>query len=353
MSVSGNIMSGDTANVLGNVIYNNGTMGILNLTYLDNSTINVKNNTLVTLNVTLTDYMGNPVTRGNITFYFNDTWIKNVTSIESMASINYTTNIPGLVPVNGVYNGNGAYPITILSGRLNIDKVVVNSTVNAPNTKINKTINITGVLTDENGTIVSNVDINVTVNGIVILTTTNSTGVWNLVYIPRNAGNVSVSVDWAGNDTYFGFFNSTTFSVAKLGTSISVVASDSKIGQTINISGVLVDENGNQIANAKVSVIVDGKTYTVITDSNGRWNLPYTPTRAGNIDVLVSFAGNNTYLASEITTTFNVEANNETNETNKTNNNPVASATMKKPGIPIIIVLIVLITLFSTVIKRK
>ncbi|RBQ24365.1 hypothetical protein ALNOE001_02930 [Candidatus Methanobinarius endosymbioticus] len=39
MIVSRNIMNGNTAALGGNMIFNNGQMGVLNLTYINNSTI--------------------------------------------------------------------------------------------------------------------------------------------------------------------------------------------------------------------------------------------------------------------------------------------------------------------------
>jgi len=63
---------------------------------------------------------------------------------------------------------------------------------------------------------------------------------------------------------------------------------DVRIGEIVNITGVLTDEDGNPIANAVVTVMVDGKTYTARTDAQGRWILTYQTIRTGLIKTSVS-----------------------------------------------------------------
>lgn len=58
MSFSGNILSGNIANILSNVIYNNRTMTILNLIFMDNQTNYPKGSDVVVF-VTLADDMDN------------------------------------------------------------------------------------------------------------------------------------------------------------------------------------------------------------------------------------------------------------------------------------------------------
>lgn len=104
-------MTGNNASVLGNVIYNSGNMSILNLTYINNSTINVKYGQNVTLFANLTDDMDNPVTFQNITFTVNGTYLSSVMANEGQANISYIANIIGLVTVNGDYMGHNGFTI--------------------------------------------------------------------------------------------------------------------------------------------------------------------------------------------------------------------------------------------------
>jgi predicted outer membrane repeat protein len=164
MSVSKNFMSGNVA-ALGQMIYNNGNMGILNLTYLNNETVIVDNGTVVLLNATLTDDMGNTVTGQNISFYVNGTFIGNQTATEGQAQIPYLVNHGiGTVTVTGDYAGHQGFNIIIKDGQLlivtetnvigtiNLDKdeYKVNETVkgtinvinNGPDTAYNVTVKV-------------------------------------------------------------------------------------------------------------------------------------------------------------------------------------------------------------------
>ena len=63
---------------------------------------------------------------------------------------------------------------------------------------------------------------------------------------------------------------------------------------------------GKPLANTIISVIVDGKTYKVTTNSLGVWKLSYTPKIAGKSTMKVSFAGNNDFTGFNVSKTFNV-----------------------------------------------
>ncbi|WP_169805413.1 beta strand repeat-containing protein [Methanobrevibacter cuticularis] len=308
MTVSNNIMKGNNASSA-NMIYNIGNMGILNLTYIDNSTKVVRWGQAVTLFATLTDDMGNTVTGQNITLIVNGTNIGDVTAIEGYANISLiiTGSAGDFLPVSGNYAGHNGYDINLLNGTLLI-KLATNSTINVPSdVKVGKTVIISGVLVDENGDSVVNAVINVAVDGSIFTVFTDNVGAWNLTYAPSHDGEIAVVVDWAGNDTYFAFVNNTSFNVTKLGVNSTInVPSDVKVGKTVAISGVLVDENGDSVVNAVINVAVDGSVFTVFTDNVGAWNLTYAPSHDGEIAVVVDWAGNDTYFAFINNTSFNV-----------------------------------------------
>jgi len=51
--------------------------------------------------------------------------------------------------------------------------------------------------------------------------------------------------------------------------------------EIVNITGVATNENGNPVVNTLVTVIVEGKIYTTMTDAQGRWILSYQKIRTG------------------------------------------------------------------------
>ena len=109
MSLSGNTMAGNVASISGNTIYNDGySIGILNLTYLGNSTRYVDRNTTIRITATSTDDMGTNHRRRDVSFYINNDPIENASSIEGFISISYTTRTTATTglsqTVNGTYN---------------------------------------------------------------------------------------------------------------------------------------------------------------------------------------------------------------------------------------------------------
>ncbi|RBQ23062.1 hypothetical protein ALNOE001_11850 [Candidatus Methanobinarius endosymbioticus] len=88
MTVLGNKITGNSAN-LGQMIYNIGNIGTLNLTYLNNETITTKKGQNIIVYATLTDDMGNTVTRQIISFYLTSTHLADVVSTEGYANFTY------------------------------------------------------------------------------------------------------------------------------------------------------------------------------------------------------------------------------------------------------------------------
>jgi len=131
MFVQGNLMSGNTATASegGNMIYNNGNMGGLVITYIDGDRVRVNNGDDVFLYATLTDDNGNKVTWQDVTFTVKGEPAGIFNCIEGeIRNVPYhVVGGPGdIFPVTGVYVGNDGhadfhkYGITIVPGVLYI-----------------------------------------------------------------------------------------------------------------------------------------------------------------------------------------------------------------------------------------
>ncbi|MBZ9570083.1 Ig-like domain repeat protein [Methanobrevibacter sp. TMH8] len=92
--------------------------------------------------------------------------------------------------------------------------------------------------------------------------------------------------------------------IKRLSASSTIIAPNSTVGKPTTIRGVAKDQNGNPLANVKLTVTVDGKVYTVTTNSAGEWSLTYIPTKIANIQVTVALNQNNVYYAFSKTTSF-------------------------------------------------
>ncbi|MBZ9570587.1 hypothetical protein KQY27_03380 [Methanobrevibacter sp. TMH8] len=368
ITLSNNTMTGNNASS-GQMIYNNGSMGILNLTYLNNSTLAVLNGSTITIYATLTDDMGNTVTGQNIRIYINGilggTLIQNIESIEGYVSFNLTVigEDSALFPVNGTYDGIGDCPLIINEGLIsvfaidpyNITKIATNSTISTKNVTVGKPTNITGIAKDENGNILANIELSVIVDGKTYTVTTNSNGEWTLTYIPTKVGNIDVSVQWKGNDTHNGFNNKAKLNVAKRNIIVTITTEENDDGSITIIANATYEDDGTPVINHPVDFILDGKIIgTGITNKNGiaKLKIPANKINGQTHKITALVYGDDNSNDGKATTTF-TRKNPDNPNPNKTSNNPAATAAMKKTGIPINLIILVILSCLGIVIRKK
>ncbi|KZX15417.1 bacterial Ig-like domain protein [Methanobrevibacter cuticularis] len=211
------------------------------------------------------------------------------------------------------------------------------------------------MLVDENGNPVANAPITVTVDGKVYSLITDSNGRWSLTYKPTHTGNVNIMVDYAGNDNYSSYTNTTTFSVVKGQAIVNMDVVKNSDGSA-DVIVTVTDEDGNPIPDYEVSVELDGKHIgNIVTDilGIGKIHIPTNKLSDGRHVITVA-SDNANYDVNPVSVEFETQNNNnDTNNTNKTSDNPVAIATMKNTGIPIIAIILVLISVFGISIRRK
>ncbi|MCL2687627.1 MAG: hypothetical protein FWE58_03745 [Methanobrevibacter sp.] len=383
MSVSGNTMVDNIAGIFGNVIYNAGNMGVFNLTYLGNSTLKVLNNTYIFINATLTDDMGNPITGGGIEFYVNDGFLGSILSIEGNAGMFYIPNTLGILPVTGKYSSKGLYSIDINSGQLEVViKFDTGSTIVIPdNVIVGKTINITGLATDEFENPLANIYINVTVDGKNDTVLTDDNGKWILSYKPTYVGNILISVIWEGNDIYYGFTNTRNFNVEK-GNIIVIITVIENDDGSITIIANATDEDRDPVINRPVDFVLNGEIVgSGITDENGiaTITVPAGKITVGLHKITVTVFGGDNFndgiASAEFIKTSNdnemdsnpstpnddseVGANIPNDDENNvisedsSNSNTTKVVAMKKTGIPVIIILIVLLSSLRLIIRKN
>ncbi|KZX16546.1 hypothetical protein MBCUT_07800 [Methanobrevibacter cuticularis] len=272
-----------------------------------NSTVVVSPNSVnigdnVTVSGVLANFTG--VTQVNVTVDGNIQLV-NVTSTGGW-SLNYTTNRTGSINVTVSLSGNDNFFDFSNSTSFTVAKSSTNSTiVISPNpAQISENITVSGQLANYTGI----ASVNVTVDGTLFNVTVDGSGYWELNYTTNRTGtDLEVIVSFAGDENYTSFTNTTSFDVTKLAVNSTInIPETVKVGKTITIDGILVDKNGNLVANAQINVTVGGKVYSLTTDSNGRWSLTYKPTHTGNISFVLDYAENNEYFSYTNTATFNV-----------------------------------------------
>ncbi len=272
---------------------------------IDPSSVNIGEN--VTISGQLDGYSGDGSDSLNVSVDGN--LYENI-GIDSAGGWNltYLTNRTGNITVIVIYSGNNNYTGFTNDTSFEVFKISSNSSIIVSGDfKIGENTNISGILSDENGNPINNANLEIVIDGESYNRTTDLSGNWDLNYTPKNSGIFDLNLIYQGDDRYEGFTKNKTFNVSKLATNSSInIPGTVKVGKSITISGLLTSIDGKPLANASIVVSVGGKTYNVITNSNGVWKLSYTPKKADKTTIKVSYAGNEIYSGFNISKSFEV-----------------------------------------------
>ena len=146
---------------------------------------------------------------------------------------------------------------------------------------------------DENGKAISGAEVTVTVDG-VKQTAIIYDGVYVAIFPTDSVGTKLVTVEYSGDEKYDGAKESAVFDVYKDTAVINLDSpSDVEAGEPVNITGTVTDDEGNPVVGVPVNVTVNGETKEVITDKDGKFNVPFDNVVPGQNNITVS-AGNDT-----------------------------------------------------------
>ncbi|KZX14378.1 DUF11 domain-containing protein [Methanobrevibacter filiformis] len=308
------------AEFVGNVNYT----GAANATYFDglplNSTlvinpiVDTKVNSSVSINGSLLDEKGAPVSGVTINLTIDNVDYNATTDASGKWSIIYHVGSTGRINVVAEFVGNanhtGAANSTYFNGLTLNSTLVINPIVSA---KVNSSVSINGTLLDENAVPISGVIVNLIVNGVVYNVTTDASGNWNITYLVISTGVIDVVAEFVGNVNYAGAVNATYFDGLALNSTLVInPVVDTKVNSSVSINGTLLDENGVPISGVIVNLVVNGVVYNATTDASGNWNITYLVISNGVVNVVAEFVGNTNYVAAVNTTYFNGAALNST-----------------------------------------
>ena len=279
----------------------------------------------VTINGTLKDEFGHVLPNTPIEIDINGKTIQFVTDENGNYAYNYTISEMKKASVSVSYLGNSTYYSSDAQTAITVRKIKTTITLDpVSDIPYGKNITISGILKDEFGKPLSNVNISVVINGEVKSSnvTTDNNGKYSMNVTKSNVGIKNIIVSYDGNLTHYASSNSSSLNVTTINTTITVNTTHSvKIGSSIIINGVLKDVYGNILPNTEVIIVVNGKEYTIMTNNEGYYEMPYTTYIIGSRLVLVKYLGNSTYNPTSNQTNFYVNPINTaiTVSTNVTN----------------------------------
>ena len=218
----------------------------------------------------------------------------DVAIVNGSAKLTLSDLPAGVYYIEAKYNGNSIVTESYNSTKFTIDLIDSSIAVEAKDIKCGEEAVITATVTNgATGTVTF------FVNGkTYVVDITDSVATLKIADLP--AGDYPAFAYYNGDKYYKTSYNSTTFNVAKLASSIAVSVDDIKVGEDAVIS-IAVPE----ITSGVVSVTVGDAIYNVAV-VDGKGSLILSGLASGSYDVVAKFNGDDKYLASEASAKFNV-----------------------------------------------
>ena len=174
-----------------------------------------------------------------------------------------------------------------------IEKIPKKTSISVVNNTVARNTYLKFYLKDDEGVGVSNEDLLVKIDGYIFTVTTNSKGLGQLKLNLTADKSYYTTINFEGDDYYLGSSKSFTTKMIKTGTSLSVKSTTVVKGNSLYV--ILKDKNSKVLANKKVYININGKTYSRITDSSGIASLLIKYTPANSYTTKLTYKGNANY----------------------------------------------------------
>ncbi len=300
-SYPGQIYDDGFTRIEDNIINDNKTQTKITLTVPTN---NVIQNNPITIKGKLTTN-GKVITNSTLKLTINTNTVTVKTDNKGIFTYKTKATKAGTNKVTASYEENLVHLSTSTTKTFNVimeTKIILNKITT---TQYKDNIIIKGEFTNKAGNIIKNTNLKLTFNGKAHTLKTNTKGVFNKTIKTSKVGKNNVTITFAGNNNYKTSTNKTTFTVTKRTTKITVTSIKQKTyNDTVTITGKLTDKTGTILKNTAIKVTVNGKTYTVKTNSKGVYTKKVAATKVGTNNITVTYKGNTYYKAVTKKTTF-------------------------------------------------
>lgn len=223
---------------------------------------------------------------------------------------NGTNNISAMFTGNTLYNGS-----TTSTSILTITKTDTVISMNEYNSSIElgNTLVLSGNLKDAKGNPLTGRELNLIIGDLSYTITTGAGGVFNYEYQTNTSTTLNISVSFDSTSVYNGTtYTGTSVSVLKYSSYLSIKCEDSvPCLDEFTITGKLINSKNAAIRNETLTfTLIDSKentqTVTGTTDQYGIVTITTSYVYAGNVNIGISFTGNETYESSSISKSITI-----------------------------------------------
>ena len=261
---------------------------------------------------------------GQVNLLINNARATLITDNNGKFTYNYTVTRVGvnnitatLKETNNTLSSNATTQVTVtpLNTKITLKPIT--------NVKLGETVTINGQLLDENNKGIYGT-IKLLINNAHATVKTDNNGVFTYNYSTSRVGVNNVTISYLESAKYTATNTTATFKVLQKGTKIVInTIKKAKYGETITITGQLLDESGKDIYGT-VKLLINGGRATVKTDKDGKFSYNYTTSRVGVNNVTATYLESAKYTANNTTTTFTIEP-----QSTKLTINPIKTVTAK------------------------
>ena len=207
------------------------------------------------------------------------------------------------------YSGDGKYSPFTNVGSMNVVLSILKITAPSVTTVYNGGKYVVVTLTDKNDNPISGLAVSITLNGKTYSSITNKNGQVKLSTNGLAPKSYTAKVSFAGNTNYIGASKSFKVAVKKATPKLTAKAKTFKKSVKTKKYTVTLKTNQNKVMkNTKVSLKVNGKTYSATTNAKGQATFKITKlTKKGKFTAVVKFAGNKYYNAKTVNAKITVK----------------------------------------------
>lgn len=252
-----------------------------------------------TVKVTLTDGSDRPLYNEEVILSLNGANYTAKTDANGVASFEITAK-DGENTATFIYNAKSYLTSSNATTTINVVRNATAITAAKVTKTYNVAKNLVATLKDDNGTVLANKTVTITINGKTYTRTTNAKGQVTLALAnlaPKTS--YTATVKFAGEDNLKGSTAKVTVTVKKATPKLTAKAKSFKASVKTKKYVVTLKTNKNKVLkNVKVTIKVNGKTYSAKTNSKGQATLKITKlTKRGTFTATVKTVKNTYYNA--------------------------------------------------------